>query len=196
MNSNRRLVTLEDVAMGKKGKRYSLAEIVTILTHYDITPVLERNRRRKLMLFQQLHKLDHDKGGVTGYDRRRILSGRMPRAGGSRGADSVAPDAMEESEAEAAMELPAPYIKPERSILPVVNTCSVCLERYSWSHFPERRITAECNHEPTICVECLQQAIDMQIGSRAWDKLACPLCREKLSFETVKEYSSQERFEK
>lgn len=188
-------MTLHDVVMGKKGIRYSLTELVTILTHYDITPALE-SRRRKLMLFQQLHKLDNDKGGLTIYDRRRILSGRMPRVGGSSGAISIASDAMEESEAEPETELPMPYIKPERSILPVFNTCSVCFEIYTLLHFPKRRITAECNHEPTICLECLRQAIDSQIGPRSWDKLACPLCLKKLSFEAVKAYSSPDCFEK
>jgi hypothetical protein len=184
-------VTLHGVVMGKKGIRYSLTELVTILTHYDITPASE-HRRRKLALFQQLHNLDHDRGGLTIYDRRRILSGQMPRAG----AVSIASDAMEESEAEPATEPPTPYIKPERSTLPVFSTCSVCLERYTWRHFPKRRITAECNHEPTICLDCLQQAIDSQIETRSWDKLACPLCPSKLSFEAVKAYSSPESFEK
>jgi hypothetical protein len=195
MNSNGRTVTLHNVVMGKKGIRYSLSEMVTILTHYDITPVHPHSRRRKLVLFQQLHELEHDQN-LTTHHRRLILSGQMPRIEKSHSASRIVSDAMEESETEEAAELPTRYVEPQKSIFPIFPTCSVCLEGHYYRNFPRRRITADCNHEPTICLECLQQAIDSQIGSRTWDKLACPLCYKKLPFEAVKKYSSPEYFEK
>jgi hypothetical protein len=196
MSSNRGAVTLHDVVMGKKGISYTLSEMVTILTHYNITPALQGHRSRRLALFQQLRKLDHDRGGLTRHDRRRILSGQMPPLEGSPAADSIGPDSIEDPEVEEVAELPTPFIKPERSMIHTISSCSVCLERYTWIHFPRHRITAECNHEPTICFDCIKQSIDSQIRSRSWDKLACPLCPMKLSFEAVKAYSSEECFEK
>jgi len=195
MSSNTTGVTLNSVVMGKRGIGYSLAEMVTILTHYDITPLQLPSRRKKLVLFQQVQELAHDQN-LTTHHRRLILSGQMPRIEKSHSASSIASDTIQEPEAEGATELPMPYVKPQPSILPLFLTCSVCLEEYYYRKFSRRRITADCSHEPTICLECLQQAIDSQIRNKAWDKLACPLCNEKLTFETVKKYSSPESFEK
>lgn len=196
MSSNRRAVTLNDVVMGKKGIRYTLSEMVTILKHYNVTPAHQQHRGKRITLFQQLHRLDHDKGGLTRWDRRRILSGQMPPTEGSPGAGSTGQEPMEDSEVEEMAELPTAVIQLERSTIPYISECSVCFETYPRGRFPRHRITAECNHEPTVCCDCLTLSIDTQIGSKVWDKISCPLCPMKIPFETVKAYSSAQHFEK
>jgi hypothetical protein len=62
--------------------------------------------------------------------------------------------------------------------------------------FPQKKITQLCNHDPTVCQNCLSQSIDTQISDVAWDQVKCPECPETLPYDVVKEWASPAAFER
>lgn len=68
------------------------------------------------------------------------------------------------------------------------------MEELPSKKFPKRRITLACLHEPHMCRSCVRFSIELQIKEKQWF-VKCPLCPEKLAFETVKKYTSEEIFE-
>lgn len=162
MASSMIAVTLSDAVMGKKGQRYTIREIITILMRYDVLPLAHGRRPRKLPIFQQLHELAHNRN-LTRDDRICISRDSYRQELTRRRSDQ----------------------DRRRS-----------LDVHTVRAFPSSNITSSCRHDPLICLGCLTQAIDSQIGDRTWDMVSCPPCPEKLSFETVKKYSSAASFDR
>ena len=71
-------------------------------------------------------------------------------------------------------------------------SCSVCMELLSFGCFPDRNITAHCNHPPTVCLNCLALAITSQLDTKAWDRLVCPLCSTRLESGDVERFAPGE----
>lgn len=91
----------------------------------------------------------------------------------------------------------AKKIKRELQALPPsFRDCCVCMDSLSHSNFPQQKITATCNHSPTVCLGCLTQSINSQIPDVAWDQVKCPECSEPLPFDVVKTWASEEFFER
>lgn len=82
-----------------------------------------------------------------------------------------------------------------RGILPPVECC-VCMDTLGAELFPQQKITQLCNHDPTVCQNCLSQSIDTQIPDVAWDQVKCPECPETLPYDVVKEWASPAAFER
>jgi len=74
--------------------------------------------------------------------------------------------------------------------------CLTCAEDLAPRNFPKKGLTAECNHEPTVCKDCLTRSIDIQISDVDWDQVQCPECSAILPFEVVKKYASPELFKR
>lgn len=75
--------------------------------------------------------------------------------------------------------------------------CDVCMESFAASGFPPTsRITSSCDHEGICCLHCIQETIRTAISEGALNRLTCPMCPEKLSYQEIKAYASQEIFER
>ena len=74
--------------------------------------------------------------------------------------------------------------------------CSVCMESLTGYQFPQKKLATTCVHEPSICLACLQESLLQQIEDKPWDQIACPECPERLAFEVVKEFATEDAFEK
>jgi len=79
---------------------------------------------------------------------------------------------------------------------PPFRDCCVCMNSLDHSNFPPQKITASCNHSPTVCLSCLTQSIDSQIPDVAWDQVKCPECSEPLPYDVVKAWASEDFFER
>ena len=71
-------------------------------------------------------------------------------------------------------------------------SCSICMELLSLGRFPDRHITSHCNHPPTICLDCLAQAITSELDNKAWDRLTCPLCSSKMESWDIEKFAPVE----
>jgi hypothetical protein len=74
--------------------------------------------------------------------------------------------------------------------------CMTCVETLRLENFPCKKLTQECNHEPTVCNACLTRSIDLQIPEVEWDQVKCPECSTILPFEVVKRHASPHMFER
>lgn len=74
--------------------------------------------------------------------------------------------------------------------------CQACYENLPSDLFPARRITTECQHEETVCLACLSFDISTQLKDKVWNQLACTLCSAKLQPWDVKEFTTEETFER
>lgn len=81
----------------------------------------------------------------------------------------------------------------ESWLLPTTEVCTVCSDDKKITEMP-RQITADCEHKPTICKDCLQQWIQSSMETSEWDRLKCPECPQYLKFDMVRKYASQEVF--
>jgi hypothetical protein len=158
--------------LGKIYNSYTAVEIRGLLQHFEV-PL--SNENTKTTLFKQLFQLERTRN-ITKYHRRqiqaRLTSGRVHGPG-----PSTADSELEASEEDS-------------------TTCQVCEEDINRDDNPILRITGTCQHEPTICRECMSYSIRSQLEDKAWNRLACPLCPEMLSFEDVKNLATPEIFER
>lgn len=85
---------------------------------------------------------------------------------------------------------------PEHGIvqLSASQECNVCLATLDGHAFPRRRVTSTCRHGSFTCLECLKQALDIQIRENLSDRVACPECPAILEYQRVKEFASPETF--
>ena len=74
--------------------------------------------------------------------------------------------------------------------------CPICTEQESLFNFPQRRITSTCTHRPNICLQCVSQSVKVQMETKMWDQLACPLCPELLTFADMQAWASSDDFER
>ncbi|CBX95540.1 hypothetical protein IAQ61_004371 [Plenodomus lingam] len=64
-------------------------------------------------------------------------------------------------------------------------TCILCKTSKPSYEFVDRRITANCWHEPATCLGCMQAWIQNLAHTQGWDRCACPECGEAMSAEDV-----------
>jgi hypothetical protein len=75
--------------------------------------------------------------------------------------------------------------------------CDVCMESFAASGFPPTsRITSSCDHEGICCLHCIQETLGTAIREGALNRLTCPMCPERLSYQEIKAYASREIFER
>lgn len=84
----------------------------------------------------------------------------------------------------------------ESDCLSVVQTreCAICAEDRRLNEFPVTRPTTLCDHEIMACIECVRRSIEENIHDHS--NIACPTCRQGLSFEDVIAHASNEQFER
>lgn len=80
----------------------------------------------------------------------------------------------------------------------VMNTieCPICCEDLIPEDFPETNPTSKCEHNEKVCFSCIRLAIEETVNDGAIHRLYCPLCAERLSYDNVLTYSSQEAWKK
>ncbi|KAI8940145.1 hypothetical protein NX059_003858 [Plenodomus lindquistii] len=64
-------------------------------------------------------------------------------------------------------------------------TCILCKTSKPSYDFVDRRITANCWHEPATCLSCMQSWIHSAVKTQGWDRCACPECGEAMSGEDI-----------
>lgn len=88
-------------------------------------------------------------------------------------------------------------LEPEDEVLfAAVNECRICMETLAPEKFPQRRIASTCAHHPAVCCQCLTKHINIQVQTKASDKILCPECPEKVSDAEIKSYASPEVLER
>ncbi|KAI1453463.1 hypothetical protein F4805DRAFT_366308 [Annulohypoxylon moriforme] len=89
------------------------------------------------------------------------------------------------------------FTRAEAWLVPLTDTCIVCSDDKRVSEMPNRRrITASCEHDATICKECVGTWITSSMDSVTWDRLKCPECPQLLKYENVRAFATRETFEK
>ncbi|KAF1833285.1 hypothetical protein BDW02DRAFT_384693 [Decorospora gaudefroyi] len=68
------------------------------------------------------------------------------------------------------------------------RTCILCKTAKPPCEFVERRITANCWHEPATCVDCLQNWVRQCVYAHGWEACTCPECGEVMAGEDVGVY--------
>ena len=77
------------------------------------------------------------------------------------------------------------------------SECVVCTERKPRAgNFPTRRITMACDHDPHVCLECLEKSIQSNFQERFWDQISCPECSRRLQRDDVRDFATTEIFER
>lgn len=86
---------------------------------------------------------------------------------------------------------------PEAENEDQIVECPICAEEYPASKFPRRpTITEFCTHPENCCLDCLESSIAAVIERGALHLLACPICPAKLTDHDVKEYASEQVYER
>lgn len=75
--------------------------------------------------------------------------------------------------------------------------CPICAEEYPATNFPrDIMITEACTHPENACLDCLEASIAAVIERGALHLLACPICPAKLTSRDVKQYASDQVYER
>ncbi|KAI1214172.1 uncharacterized protein F4807DRAFT_117371 [Annulohypoxylon truncatum] len=89
------------------------------------------------------------------------------------------------------------FIRAEAWLVPLTDTCIVCSDDKRVSEMPNRRrITMSCEHDSTICKECVGAWIASSMDTVTWDRLKCPECPQLLKYENVRAFATREVFER
>ncbi|KAI2463251.1 hypothetical protein F4781DRAFT_426507 [Annulohypoxylon bovei var. microspora] len=89
------------------------------------------------------------------------------------------------------------FTRAEAWLLPLSESCIVCSDDKRVSEMPnKRRITVSCEHDSTICKECVGSWIASSMDSVTWDRLKCPECPQLLKYENVRAFATREIFER
>ena len=89
-----------------------------------------------------------------------------------------------------------PNIAPPSGV-PRGIECQICFDEKTLNDFPSRRMTSNCQHEPTDCCNaCLAQAISISFGGNMWDDIRCPICNEQLEYQDMIELAPPEVFQR
>ncbi|KAG9188320.1 hypothetical protein G6011_02243 [Alternaria panax] len=67
----------------------------------------------------------------------------------------------------------------------IERTCILCKTARPIWEFSERRITANCWHDPATCVECLQSWVRQCASMHGFDGCTCPECGEAMAREDI-----------
>ncbi|EFW99546.1 ring finger protein [Grosmannia clavigera kw1407] len=95
------------------------------------------------------------------------------------------------------------FADDETWLLPLTETCMICLEDKAVTEMPHR-ITAAClrhanhsqRHTPTLCKPCLAEWIGSSLKGSVWNRLRCPECPARLSYADVRLYATPSVFER
>lgn len=74
------------------------------------------------------------------------------------------------------------------------QTCIICKISKRPSEFLNRRITANCWHEPATCLQCLELWIENCIVTKGWERCSCPECGELMASEDVGAFTADSSF--
>lgn len=74
--------------------------------------------------------------------------------------------------------------------------CQICTERHNLNAFPQGMITPGCNHVVDICLACLEESIHVQMETKIWKDLACPLCPALLGYADMQAWAGKVDFER
>ncbi|KAI1762957.1 hypothetical protein GGR53DRAFT_499500 [Hypoxylon sp. FL1150] len=89
------------------------------------------------------------------------------------------------------------FLQAEAWLVPLTETCIVCSDEKRVSEMPNRRrVTASCEHDATICKECVGLWITSSMDTLSWDRLKCPECPQLLKYENVQAFASRETLDK
>ncbi|KAF2132909.1 hypothetical protein P153DRAFT_382530 [Dothidotthia symphoricarpi CBS 119687] len=74
------------------------------------------------------------------------------------------------------------------------KTCIICKTTKPHAEFMNRRITANCWHEPSTCLQCLESWVENCIVTKGWERCSCPECGENMASEDVGAFTSDSAF--
>lgn len=77
-----------------------------------------------------------------------------------------------------------------------VRECSVCFESRPNKDFPGVNITANCEHDNSVCTNCIGAHVDARVDIGQFGFITCPMCLEALVLEDVRRLCGNEIFEK
>ncbi len=145
---------------GHTHAEYSLPVLKKILAIFG--QELIKNQRRTTLL-QRLATLEPSRSLVERDAIKQLLRRGAPL---TREAVQNFPQILEEVEDEEVQE-----VRPARR-------CDACTDLLNATQFRQDKITPACEHEVTLCEECLAVAINIQLRGEEsdWGALHCPLC--------------------
>jgi hypothetical protein len=85
-------------------------------------------------------------------------------------------------------------ITPQKELTPPQDPdCSICAEPFK---IQDMVSLSGCSHEPDVCQECFLGWLTSELGSTAWDRIACPSseCEKMISHGDVKANAPAEIF--
>lgn len=84
------------------------------------------------------------------------------------------------------------FLEEEAWLCPT-SVCSVCSETT-----PDKplQVSANCTHEPSVCMSCVSQWVSVRLAEDGWNTARCPECPEPLNYHEIKAYASKEEFER
>jgi hypothetical protein len=74
------------------------------------------------------------------------------------------------------------------------RSCIVCKTAKEPTAFLNRRIAANCWHEPATCYQCLQAHIERCVTTQGWEHCTCPECNERLTYEDMGAFADDDTF--
>lgn len=79
-----------------------------------------------------------------------------------------------------------------------VFDCPIDMDRHSFDEAPVTLPTIKCNHDPTVCKDCLGLMVESQINGGGWDRIQCPIegCGEIMAAKDVRTWASPGAFRK
>ena len=182
---------------GLKPCQHRAFKMRDVLVHYDIRVGMKTT---KLDMLKSLVRVEKD---VSDRERKRIglwFSGYWCHRGTFKEALYREPpnsDNLDEFEsAEDSRCDDEAVLTAKTSEFRSTLECSVCMDELGAESFPKDKLTAGCEHEPTVCHSFLTRSVESQIDDKPWDQIGCPECLETLSFETVKRAASVTFFER
>ena len=74
--------------------------------------------------------------------------------------------------------------------------CSSGLHPLNDENVPKRSVTAGCEHELNVCIDCLKKHIAIKMTELSPDQIECPTCTQRLDFVAIRDFADQATFEK
>lgn len=139
-------------------------------------------------LFRDVHRHGHDESRVP----KELASIRLD--GNLLGSSTLAKWGAT-YDFELSVETADMFSREESFLLPKTVQCSICIDDKTLGEMPTK-ITRRCNHQPTVCRDCMEKWLKSEVGSGTWDRLKCPECAELLDHGDVKRAASEETFDR
>lgn len=157
--------------LGWSYKQWTCKQLQIVLRHYG-QPYGRRDG--KLNLMSALHLLCQQRH-ITALDRSHILNDEELGLGLERLFDITIHQAIREA---------------------ARQDCTVCLESLHPDKFPQRRVTASCEHEPDACNDCTAASIAAQLANKLWNHIDCPTCGKRLDYQDIKDFAEDDTFQR